>query len=81
MTTPNVKMRGDSRISKSGAWTPQQLIDLRSIWDDVIRSVNGGVLSKDLALPDDTEITVDFDQVGSTNAGTGVMVTLYVNPR
>jgi len=31
-------------------------------------------------LPDDTEITVDFDQVGSTNAGTGVMITLYVNP-
>ncbi len=57
MTTPNVKMRGDSRISKSGAWTAQQLIDLRSIWDDVIRSVNGGVLPKDYALPDDTEIT------------------------
>ena len=29
-------------------------------------------------LTDDAEITIDFDQVGSTVAGAGIIVTLYV---
>lgn len=57
MSAPVIKLRGESRVSKSGAWTPQQLLDLRAIWDDLFRSINGGVSLNVFTMPDGTAFT------------------------
>lgn len=44
MSTPKVQLRGLPRLSQGDTWTAQQRADIKAIWDDLVRSVNGSIL-------------------------------------
>ena len=66
-------------INESGASILSTKLSIDATEKTSTTAATPAVIS-DASIADDAEITIDFDQVGSTVAGAGVKVYLYVQP-